>query len=116
VDWTWSWIPYGGGTSFGDNFWFDWLRVACLMVGVVMGMAISRVLIEGQRREVRMTRTQVSRFLALACADIYISFTEFAVFGTPATPRLAFGVGTLVFGVYGVRGMRAKQRAIPPVR
>ena len=116
VLWEWRWVPYDGGHSFGDNLFFDWLRVVGLIVGVVLLLVIGRVLREARRREDPMPRTQKARFLALALAVAYICGTEFAVFGTPATPRLLVGLLALGSGVYGVAGMRAKQRATPPVR
>lgn len=114
MEWTWHWVPFNDGTSFGDNPFFDWLRVVCLITGVVLVLTIGRVLIEGRRRDERMDRWLAAMFVSIAGAVVYICATEFAVFGTPATPRLPVGLITLGAGIYAVRGKRRKQRANPP--
>ena len=115
MDWSWSWTV-GSGANFGDNPFFDWVRVACVIIGMLLLMAIGRVLIESRRRDVTMPPTQAARFLALIVLDISVSLTEVAVVGTPATPRLIFNVVGAALGLYGVHGMRQKQRRTPPVR
>lgn len=115
VAWTWDWVPFNTSASFGDNPFFDWVRVVCLVVGVVLLFSIGRVLVESYRRAEPMPPTQKARFLSLALSMVYICFTEFAVFGTPATPRLLVGLLALAAGVYGVHGQRVKQRRTPTV-
>lgn len=114
--WEWEWVPYGGHANFGDNPVFDALRVVCVVLGMLLLMAIARVLIEGRRRADPMPWTQQARFVSLALADISIALTEVAVVGTPATPRLIVNILVNVCGIYGVHGIRRKQRANPPVR
>lgn len=116
MEWTWRWVPTQYGASWGDNPFFDWVRVICVVSGVVLMCVIGRILVEQKRREVPMPPTQTARFIALALADVSISFTEIAVAGTPATPRLAVNVLVMLTGIYGVWGMRQKQRRNPPVR
>jgi len=113
--WTWAWIPYGSTAHFGENPVFDWIRVLCVVFGMMLLMVIGRVVVESWRRADPMPRTQLARFLALALADISISLTEVAVVGTPATPRLIVNVIVVVTGFYGVRGIRRKQRQQPIV-
>ena len=113
MDWSWSWTV-GSHASFGDNPFFDWVRVGCVILGMLLFCAMGRVLMEARRRPVPMPLTQVARFAALALADVSISLTEVAVVGTPATPRLVCNVLALAVGVYGVHGMRQKQRLNPP--
>lgn len=116
MDWTWSWVPYGTGAHFGENPVFDWVRVVCVVLGVMLAFAIGRVLVEQNRRVTPMPATQIARFAALAFADLSISMTEIAVVGTPATPRLILNILVVGTGFYGVHGMRRKQRRTPPVR
>lgn len=111
MQWTWSWVPYGGQAHFGDNPVFDWVRVACVVVGCVQFCLVGRVLVESQFQRHRMPRTQRARFIALALADASICLTEVAVVGTPATPRLVVNVLVNAFGLWGVWGVRRKQRA-----
>ena len=113
MEWTWSWTPTITA-SFGDNPVFDWIRVGCVVLGMMLMMAIGRVLIESRRRDVVMPATQWARFAALALADVSIGLTEVAVAGTPATPRLIVNILCLGCGFYGVWGMRRKQKANPP--
>ena len=115
MDWSWSWTV-GHAASFGDNPFFDWVRVVCVVLGMLLFCAMGRVLMEARRRPVPMPTTQTARFLALALADVSISLTEVAVVGTPATPRLVCNILALGVGVYGVSGMRQKQRRNPPPR
>lgn len=119
--WDWNaWVPPGMVTadaSFGDNPLFDWIRVGCVVLAVVLIGAIGRVLLEARRRpQHKMPRTQVARFAALILAMPYVVLTELSVLGTTATPRLFDGVALLAAAVYGVHGMRRKQRANPPPR
>jgi hypothetical protein len=115
MEWTWSWTP-GFSAQFGDNPVFDWIRVVCVILGMLMLMAIGRVLIEAKRRNEPMPPTQFARFASLALGCLSISLTEIAVVGTPATPRLIVNIAALALGLYGVRGMRRKQKARPPKR
>ena len=113
MEWTWSWTP-PIQAQFGDNMFFDCVRVACVVLGMLLLMAIARVLKESCRRDVAMPHTQWARFASLALASISISLTEVAVAGTPATPRLVVNIACLGLGFYGVWGMRRKQKANPP--
>ena len=113
--WTWDWTPYSNNAHFGDNPVFDWVRVLCVVLGMLMFMAIGRVLVESTRRETPLAYTQCARFISLALADLSISLTEVAVVGTPATPRLVVNVLVNLMGFYGVRGIRQKQRKNLPI-
>jgi Na+/glutamate symporter len=117
VKWAWTWTPTIRA-EFGDNMFFDWVRVGCVTFGMVLLMVIGRILVESYRRRRKdpMPRTQAARFVALALAAVSINLTEVAVVGTPATPRLIVNIATLVFGFYGARGIRRKQKANPPPR
>lgn len=110
--WSWDWIAHEPA-SFGDNPLADWIRVACAVLAIILVMSVARVIVEQARREVDMTSTQIARFVALALAAISISFTEIAVLGTVATPRLIINVACLMLGAYGVYGIRAKQKQQP---
>lgn len=110
--WTWSWTV-SHPASFGDNPFFDWVRVGCVVVGMVLLMNIGRVLVEQDRRHEKMSRTQLARFVSLALAAVSMSLTEVAVVGTVATPRLIVNIVCLGLGAYGVHGMRRKQKRMP---
>lgn len=113
--WTWDWTPFQNTAHFGDNPVFDWARVGCVILGMLLVMAVLRVLVESTRRDDPMPWTQWARFLSLVFLMPYVTLTEMSVAGTPASPRLFFGVIGLGLGVYGVHGMRTKQRRNPPV-
>jgi O-antigen/teichoic acid export membrane protein len=113
MSWSWEWAPHASA-SFGDNPIFDWARVLCVVLGMVLVMAMARVMIESTRRDIPMPPTQLGRFVSLSLAVGYISGTEIAVVGTPATPRLMVGLVAVAVGIYGVWGMRRKQRNDPP--
>lgn len=116
--WVWgTWVPRGPltkGASFGDNPVFDWLRVLSVVLSMVLVGAIGRVLVESRRRPRPMHREQVARFGALVFLVPYVTFTELAVVGTPATPRLIAGLLGLILSIYGVWGIRRVQRNDPP--
>ena len=115
MEWTWSWTP-PIHAQFGDNPFFDGVRVLCVLLGMLLLMAIGRVLKEAHRRDDPMPRSQSARFASLALASVSISLTEVSVAGTPATPRLVVNIACLALGFYGVWGMRRKQKARPPVK
>lgn len=108
--WTWRWVFYDTGTSWGDNATFDWLRAVCVVMAILMMMAIGRIIMEERLRHARMPMTQRLRFVSLALAGISLAMTEISVAGTPATPRLFVTVVVLTTGTVGVWGMRHKQR------
>jgi len=113
VEWTWTWTVGNDAYSFGDNPVIDSLRIVCVVGGVVLAVAILGVLREMRHRDVYVPRTQQLRFVALGLADVYISFTEVAVLGSPGTPRLVVGLLCLLSGALGVHGMREKQKRQP---
>lgn len=115
MDWTWDWVAAVGYDrySFGDNIVVDVLRVACVVAGVMLAVAVAGVLRESRHRTTHMPRTQYLRFVALGAADLYISLTEVAVVGSPGTPRLLMGMTALAVGAVGVHGMREKQKRQP---
>ena len=113
--WTWYWTaPIKA--EFGDNLFFDWVRVACVLFAMLLMLTIARVVAESKRRAERMPFTQTCRFISLALFNISVALTEIAVAGTPATPRLLVNISAILFGAYGVWGMRQKQIRNPPVR
>lgn len=115
MSWTWDWtIPYG--SEFGDNPFFDWVRVLVVFLAVVLLFATARVIIESRRRRVAMAEAQTARFVGLALACLSLAGTEIAVVGSVATPRLVVTFLALVISIYGLHGMRVKQLSDPPVR
>jgi hypothetical protein len=116
VNWTWHFLPYGGGDKwqFGDNPVFDWARVACVLFAMLLLMSCLRVIAESRRRDEHLPRTQVARFLSLALFTVSVALTEVAVVGSVATPRLPLNLVATALGFYGVNGMRRKQKRLPP--
>lgn len=115
VKWTWNWtLPFN--TEFGDNPVFDWVRVVAVVLAVMLLCATGRVIAESRRRRVAMPPTQVARFVGLALACLSLAGTEIAAVGSVATPRLIVTLLAIGISVYGVRGMRCKQRADRPIR
>lgn len=114
--WSWSWLPSDPPASFGDNPFFDGMRLLVVLLAITLTLACGRILLEQRRRELPFDRGQAARFVALGLGLWYVALTELAVFGTPATPRLVVGLATTVFGLYGVHKMRSLQRHTPVVR
>lgn len=111
--WSWGWLPINPEADFGDNLAFDWIRVVCVVLAMMLLMNIARVLVEHARREEPMPGTQIARFVSLGLATVSLALTEIAVVGTVATPRLLITVVCLVTGAWGVWGMRMKQKSMP---
>lgn len=114
MSWTWSFVPHGGQWDFGDNPLVDWLRVLCVVLSMLLLMAVLRVLVEARRRPEHLPRTQLARFASLALFTVSVAMTEIAVAGSAGTPRLPLNLAAVVLGIYGVHGMRVKQRSVSP--
>lgn len=108
--WTWHWMSQPAPQQFGDNPFWDWVRVLCLIASVVMLFATARVLIEAARRETPMPLSQVARFVGAALLVVSVALTELSVMGTAASPRVVVNVLGVVLLGFGLRGIRRKQR------
>lgn len=111
-NWSWEWVAHEPA-NFGDNPVADWIRVLCVVMAIILVMSIGRVLVEQERRDADMPVAQIARFASLGLLTLSIAFTELAMVGTVATPRLLVNVFGLIFGAIGVGAMRVKQKAMP---
>lgn len=115
MDWSWRWIIAPPG-HFWDNPVYDVVRLGVVLGCIVLTGLCFRIVREQNRRADLMSRGQRSRFVSLALACVFVGFTELAVFGTPATPRLGVSVAMVAYGLHGAHRQRQEQRATPVVR
>jgi hypothetical protein len=115
-DWSWSWGPPGSLPDFhdfGDNMFWDIIRLGVVIASAILVMGCGRVLVEERRRKLRMPTTQKCRFYSLMFAAMYMGGMEAWVMGTTATPRLLLAIVVVTLGLCGVWGIRKKQLRTP---
>lgn len=112
VIWTWHWGPPGTANlrGFGDNIWFDIIRLVLIILSVCLAWICFRIMVEQRRRPVEMSRYQEMRFVSLALMALALATTEAWLMGTTATPRLFVHMACVMTGLYGVYGKRRQQK------
>lgn len=104
------------GKAFsGDTLWVDYLRLTCVMLGILLAFACARLyLIMHGHREAGISADPEKRWdyyvISLICFVLVAVFTEIGRMGAILTWRLPLNCVGLAFGIIAVRSTMSMRR------